>query len=103
MKRLFLKLCSLVMIMSVSLSIISCGKNKGNKRDAEIIAEDSPWFESEVVTIDLGINTGTPISSYSVKLVGSDEKNIVVFVDGEYASGADDTNCADEFLGFLRF
>ena len=62
MKRQFLKLCSLIMTISVALSIASCGKSNGNKRNAEIIAEDSPWFESEVIKVDLGIDTSKECS-----------------------------------------
>lgn len=102
MKRQFLKLCSLIMTISVALSIASCGKTKGNKRDAEIIAEDSPWYDSEVVTVDLGINTGETISNYAVQLAGSDEKNIVVFVNGEYANDAEDTNTGNKSFAYLK-
>ena len=103
MKNVMLKFVSLMMIIVLAMSSFACskkGETSGHRN--EKISEDAPWFDSEVVTIDLGINTGTPISSYSVKLVGSDEKNIVVFVDGEYASGADDTNSADESFAYLK-
>ena len=84
MNKSFIRPLSLLLVFSMLLSITSCGE-KNNSTEPETsknekqISEDAPWFDSEVVTIDLGINTGTPISSYSVKLVGSDEKNIVVF------------------------
>lgn len=89
MKRLILKLCSLVMIMSVALSIISCGKSKGNKRDAEIISEDSPWFESEVIKVDLGIDTSKELSSYEAKMIGFDDKYMVILFTGTYWSQSD--------------
>ena len=89
MKRLILKLCSLVMIMSVALSIISCGKSKGNKRDAEIIAEDSPWFESEVINVDLGIDTSKELMSYGAKMAGFDDKYMVILCTGSYWSQSD--------------
>ena len=96
MKRLFLKLCSLVMIMSVALSIFSCGKTKGNKRDAEIIAEDSPWFESEVIKVDLGIDTSKELSTYEAKMIGFDDKYLVILFSGTYWSQSD-TNAGDPF------
>ena len=89
MKRLILKLCSLIMIMSVALSIASCGKSNGNKRDAEIIAEDSPWFESEVIKVDLGIDTSKELSSYEAKMTGFDDKYMVILFTGTYWSQSD--------------
>lgn len=89
MKRLFLKLCSLVMIMSVALSIASCGKSKSNKRDAEIIAEDSPWFESEVINVDPGIDTSKELMSYEAKMAGFDDKHMVILCMGSYWSQSD--------------
>ena len=89
MKRLFLKLCSLVLIMSVALSIASCGKSKSNKRDAEIIAEDSPWFESEVINVDLGIDTSKELMSYGAKMAGFDDKYMVILCTGSYWSQSD--------------
>lgn len=86
MKRLFLKLCSLIMIMSVALSIASCGKSNGNKRDAEIIAEDSPWFESEVIKVDLGIEPGKDLSTYCAKMAGFDDNSMVILITGTYSS-----------------
>ena len=86
MKRFILKLCSLVMIMSVALSIASCGKSNGNKRDAEIIAEDSPWFESEIIKVDLGIDTSKELSSYEAKMTGFDDKYMVILITGKYSS-----------------
>lgn len=89
MKRQFLKLCSLIMTISVALSIASCGKSKSNKRDAEIIAEDSPWFESEVIKVDLGIDTSKELSSYEAKLIGFDDKYMVILFTGTYWSQSD--------------
>ena len=75
--------------MSVALSIISCGKSKGNKRDAEIISEDSPWFESEVIKVDLGIDTSKELSSYEAKMIGFDDKYMVILFTGTYWSQSD--------------
>lgn len=96
MKRLILKLCSLIMIMSVALSIASCGKSNGNKRDAEIIVEDSPWFESEVIKVDLGIDTSKELSSYEAKMTGFDDKYMVILFTGTYWSQSD-TDAGEPF------
>ncbi len=96
MKRQFLKLCSLIMTISVALSIASCGKSKGNRRDAEIIAEDSPWFESEVINVDLGIDTSKELMSYEAKMAGFDDKYMVILCTGTYWSQSD-TNAGDPF------
>ncbi len=84
------------MIMSVALSIFSCGKTKGNKRDAEIIAEDSPRFESEVIKVDLGIDTSKELSTYEAKMIGFDDKYLVILFSGTYWSQSD-TNAGDPF------
>jgi hypothetical protein len=60
------------MTISVTLSIVSCGKFKGNKRDAEIISEDDPWFESEVTKVDLGLDTTRMLDGYLIKMAGAD-------------------------------
>ena len=96
MKRQFLKLCSLIMTISVALSIASCGKSKGNKRNAEIIAEDSPWFESEVIKVDLGIDTSKELSSYEAKMTGFDDKYMVILFTGSYWSQSD-TDAGEPF------
>ena len=96
MKRYILKLCSMVMIISVALSIASCGKSKGNKRDAEIIAEDSPWFESEVIKVDSGIDTGKDLLTYEAKMIGFDDKNMVILFTGTYWPQSD-TDAGEPF------
>ena len=96
MKRQFLKLCSLIMTISVALSIASCGKSNGNKRNAEIIAEDSPWFESEVIKVDLGIDTSKELSSYEAKMTGFDDKYMVILFTGSYWSQSD-TDAGEPF------
>ncbi len=84
MNRFILKLCSLVMIVSVALSIVSCGKIKGNKHNAEIIAEDSPWFDSEVIKTDFGLAKDKELSTYEAKMAGFDDKYMVILMSGTY-------------------
>jgi len=103
MKNVMLKFVSLMMIIVLAMSSFACskkGETSGHRN--EKISEDAPWFDSEVVTIDLGINTGTPISSYSVMLVGSDETNVIVFVDGEYINSDEDTNNEYESFAYIK-
>ena len=93
MKKALLKSGSLIMVVALAMSLFACGKkSEARSHKNEQISEDAPWYDSEVVTVDLGINTGETISNYAVQLAGSDEKNIVVFVNGEYANDAEDTN-----------
>ena len=84
------------MTISVALSIASCGKSKGNKRDAEIIAEDSPWFDSEVIKVDLGIDKSKDLLTYEAKMTGFDDKYMVILFSGTYWSQSD-TNAGDPF------
>ncbi len=97
MKRYILKLCSMVMIISVALSIASCGKSKGNKRDAEIIAEDSPWFESNIVDCESGADPDKNIEYLNYDLAGVDDKYYVVFARGRYAMPPQDEIDYDNF------
>ena len=97
MKRQFLKLCSLIMTISVALSIASCGKTKGNKRDAEIIAEDSPWFESNIVDCESGADPDKNIEYLNYDLAGVDDKYYVVFARGRYAMPPQDEIDYDNF------
>ena len=97
MKRLFLKLCSLVMIMSVALSVISCGKTKGNKRDATIISEDSPWFTSNIIDCESGADPDKNIEYLNYYLAGADDKYYVVFARGRYAMPPEDEIDYDNF------
>ena len=101
MKRLFLKLCSLVMIMSVALSVISCGKTKGNKRDATIISEDSPWFTSNIIDCESGADPDKNIEYLNYSLAGADDKYYVVFARGRYAMPPEDEIDHDKLMEFF--
>ena len=85
------------MIMSFALSIISCGKTKGNKRDAEIVAEDSPWFESSIVDCESGADPDKNIEYLNYDLAGADDKYYVVFARGRYAMPPQDEIDYDNF------
>ena len=96
MKSLFLKLCSLVMIMSVALSIASCGK-KNNSRSEKKISEDSPWFESNIVDCESGADPDKNIEYLNYDLAGVDDKYYVVFARGRYAMPPQDEIDYDNF------
>lgn len=103
MKKALLKSGSLILVVALAMSLFACGKkSEARSHKNEQISEDAPWYDSEVVTVDLGINTGETISNYAVQLAGSDEKNIVVFVNGEYANDAEDTNTGNKSFAYLK-
>lgn len=103
MKKALLKSGSLIMVVALAMSLFACGKkSEARSHKNEQISEDAPWYDSEVVTVDLGINTGETISHYAFQLAGSDEKNIVVFVNGEYANDAEDTNTGNKSFAYLK-
>ena len=85
------------MIMSVALSVISCGKTKGNKRDATIISEDSPWFTSNIIDCESGADPDKNIEYLNYYLAGADDKYYVVFARGRYAMPPEDEIDYDNF------
>ena len=98
MKKKLCRFVALVLVFAMALSIASCGK--GNKKNAEIISEDDPWFDSEVIKIDVGLDTTRMLGNFNINMAGADEKNIVIVASGSYrsADGSDDIDNADNFV-----
>ena len=55
MKKILFRFVALVLVFAMAMSVASCGN--GKKKNAEIISEDDPWYESEVTKVDLGLDT----------------------------------------------
>lgn len=84
MKRAFLKTTSLLLVMFMALSLISCGKSKNSKK-ITVISEDDPWFTSNVIDCESGANPDKNIELINHYLAGADDKYYVVFSSGRYA------------------
>lgn len=84
MKRAFLKTASLLLVMFMALSLISCGKSKNSKK-ITVISEDDPWFTSNVIDCESGADPDKNIELINHYLAGADDKYYVVFSSGRYA------------------
>lgn len=85
------KILSLVLAVSVALPMAACNK-KGSKgreksRSGQKITADSPWFESETVTLPpskLETKKGMKVDNTYQMLAGVDENYIAVCTNGNY-------------------
>ena len=69
------------------LSFSSCNKatdlNSGGKQN-RIVSEDSPWFEGEIIDVDLGVDSERAVEDLNPAYIGSDDEYIYVFANGWY-------------------
>ena len=77
------KILSLFITMSIIVSIISCG-TYNSSHAKKVISPDSPWYNSEFIDVELGVDTDRQIEDLWQQYAGSDEKNVVIFTDGYY-------------------
>ena len=96
MKTSVNKLVSTLIIISLLLSMASCGK-KNNSRSEKKISEDSPWFTSNIVDCESGADPDKNIEYLNYDLAGADEKYYVVFARGRYAMPPKDEIDYDNF------
>lgn len=96
MKRAFLKTTSLLLVMFMALSLISCGKSKNSKKKT-VISEDDPWFTSNIVDCESGASPDKNIEFLRYELAGADDKYYVVFSSGRYAMPPNDEIDYDNF------
>lgn len=79
---------ALLLLGSTMLSITCCNGSihweSNNQQKEKVISPDSPWFEGNIVDVDLGIDNQRPVMDLFPKLAGADNKYIVVFSDGTY-------------------
>lgn len=96
-----IKLVSGILILSIILIETSCGRKSsigGTKsRSGVLISEDSPWFNSSVISVESGVDTDKEIEySYQV-FAGADDKYIVVRSYGRYVQPPEDEIDWDTF------
>ena len=91
MKKNSVKILSVILAVSVALPIAACNK-KGSKgreksRSGQKITADSPWFDSDILTIPspkLDTPKGKTVEYTYQMLAGIDENYIAVFTNGNY-------------------
>lgn len=54
--KFFRKAVSVVMMLSLLLPIASCGQQP--KKSTKIISEDDPWFNTNIIEVDTGVEAG---------------------------------------------
>ena len=96
MNKKLVKSLSLLLVLSMALSIASCGK-KNNGRSEKKISEDSPWFTSNIVDCESGADPEKNIEYLNYDLAGADDKYYVVFARGRYAMPPQDEIDYDNF------
>ena len=98
MKKTVLKITSTLLAASMLLSVASCSKqgksgrnsnSSGNKsreetRSGEKISADTPWFDSEIINVDIPYDDSKPVEYTYPSLAGVDDKYIVAYLNGYY-------------------
>ena len=87
MKKLSQRIICAAVVLCMALPFASCGKKNGSggkTRSGQKIAEDAPWFDSKVLKVDLGFETGRQLMTYMSKLAAMDDKNMYVISEGRY-------------------
>lgn len=82
-KSILKRIVIIALIISMQFSIASCNKGNNGIIDKTVSAE-APWFNGEIVDVELGLDPQRAIEDMSPRLAGADDNNIVVFADGDY-------------------
>ncbi len=90
MKKALYKTVSSVLMLTVFISVVSCGINRSStKHGKEKVSEDAPWFDSNVVTVDLEIDFEKVMPDCTTWMAGLDEKKIVLITFGQFKESVD--------------
>ena len=75
------KLCAVVLLISVSLSMFACSKGKGlSSREPEYITEDSLWFGSSRYELESGFDGwGSGLATYGGLIYADSEQLRICF------------------------
>ncbi|MBR4557818.1 MAG: hypothetical protein IKO15_10135, partial [Clostridiales bacterium] len=80
--KFFRKAVSVAMILSLLLPIASCGQQP--KKSTKIISEDDPWFNTNIIEVDTGVEAGRNTIWPNSYYAGSDENYYIIFSSGKY-------------------
>lgn len=88
MKNITVKLVSLALTASLLFSVASCANNGGSgkeeSRSGKKITADSPWFDSNTVDVEVAFDSSKEVEYTYPRLVGADDKYIIVLTTGYY-------------------
>ena len=58
------KINAIVLLMSLSLMLTSCGINKTdmNSKSGKVVTADSIWYNGDIINIDLGLDDSRSVS-----------------------------------------
>ena len=81
MKKYIFRAVSAVLIFAMAAFFAACSKS-GKVRK---VKADTPWYDTEVIKVDLGIDQSRGIFHCDSKPIGSDDRNYYVLSDGLYS------------------
>ncbi len=97
MKKLSVKVISLLLAASMLGSLAACKKNKEkdiNNNDTshsgQKITEDTPWFDSKITDVEIDVDSSREVDSTYQQLIGADDKIVILFTGGQYKMPPDD-------------
>ena len=82
MNKVFTKSVSVILMISMVLSISSCGNH--SSKNARKISEDDPWFNTQIINVDTGADEGRNVDFSQFSLKGSNEQYYVIYTIGRY-------------------
>ncbi len=94
MKSTATKITSVVLAASMALSVAACsnsgkrgsssGDDREESRSGKKIAADTPWYNSEIISVKPDIDVSKPLEYSYSSLAGVDSDYIVIFTNGYY-------------------
>ena len=87
MKKIMRKTVTAVLAVSMLFSMASCASKKSGKsgaRGGTLISEKSPWFNTRTIEVTTGVDESREIDYVYSQMAGTDDKNMVVYTQGNY-------------------
>ena len=86
MKKNPQKLVAGVLVVSMALSVAACTKSGGKSKGhaGKKITDDMPWFDANIIEMDVGIDKAKEVEYSYTELIGCDEKSFVGYTVGSY-------------------
>lgn len=82
MSKAYTRIMSVILMLSLLLPIASCGQQP--KKSTKIISEDDPWFNTNIIEVDTGVEAGRNTIWPNSYYAGSDENYYIIFSSGKY-------------------
>ena len=86
MRRRFVRAVAAVMAAAVLMPVFTGCDLKSGRTGKKVrkISADTPWYEAKVISPDLGFDENREKSFSHSSVIGSDEKNVIVYTSGNY-------------------